>query len=121
YSVARHLSELEPPEAVGRRAAERTVRRLGARKAPTCQVPVVFDPEMAASLVGHLAGAVSGSALYRGTSFLARKLGERIAPSFVFVDDDGSRVGGLASRPFDGEGLPTRGTPVVAEGVLSSY
>lgn len=121
YSVERHLAKLERPEDVGRRAAERTVRRLGARKAPTCQVPVVFDPEMAASLVGHLAGAVSGSALYRGTSFLAGKLGERIAPAFVFVDDDGRRLGGLASRPFDGEGLPTRSTAVLSEGVLVSY
>ena len=121
YSLARRLADLDAPEAVGRRAAERTVRRLGARKSPTSQVPVVFDPEMAAGLLGHLAGAVSGSALYRGTSFLVGQLGERIAPSFVHVDDDGGRVGGLASRPFDGEGLATRATHVVSEGVLSSY
>lgn len=121
YSAQRYRSKLESPEAIGRTAAQRTLRRLGARKVQTCEVPVVFDPDMAGSLVGHLAGAVSGNALYKGTSFLLGKLGEQIAPAFVSVSDDGTVVGGLGSKPFDAEGLPTRRTVVVDGGVLRSY
>jgi PmbA protein len=121
YSAQRHLKKLESPEAIGRKAAERTLRRLGARKVQTCEVPVVFDPDMAGSLLGHLAGAVSGNALYKGTSFLLGKLGEQIAPSFINISDDGTMVGGLGSKPFDAEGLPTRRTVVVENGVLRSY
>lgn len=121
YSAQRHLKKLESPEAIGRKAAERTLRRLGARKVQTCEVPVVFDPDMAGSLLGHLAGAVSGNALYKGTSFLLGKLGEQIAPAFINISDDGTIVGGLGSKPFDAEGLPTRRTVVVEGGVLRSY
>jgi PmbA protein len=121
YSAQRHLAKLESPEAIGRKAAERTLRRLGARKVRTCDVPVVFDADMAASLLGHLAGAVSGYALYKGTSFLLGKLGEQIAPPFINVSDDGTLVAKLGSKPFDAEGLPTRRTAVVAGGVLQSY
>jgi PmbA protein len=121
YSVQRHLAKLDAPEAIGRTAAARALRRLGARKIDTREVPVVFDPDMAGSLVRHLAGAVSGNALYKGMSFLTGKLGESIAPSFINVYDDGTLPGGLGSKPFDGEGLPTRRTPVVEGGVLTSY
>lgn len=121
YSVQRRLDRLESPESIGRTAAERTLRRLGARKVGTCEVPVVFDPDMAASLLRHLAGAVSGGAIYRGLSFLTGKLGEQIAPAFISVYDDGTIVGGHGSKPFDGEGLPTRRTPVIEGGVLTSY
>lgn len=121
YSAQRHLQKLESPESIGRTAAQRTVRRLGARKVQTCEVPVVFDPDMAGGLLGHLAGAVSGNALYKGTSFLLGKLGEPIAPPFVHISDDGMIVGGLGSKPFDAEGLPTRRTVVVDGGVLRSY
>ena len=121
FSAQRHLSRLEPPEAIGRTAAARTLRRLGARKVPTCEVPVIFDPDMAASLLGHLAGAVSGNALYKGTSFLIGKLGEPLAPPFVHVYDDGTVTGALGSKPFDAEGLATRRTPVIEAGVLRSY
>lgn len=121
YSAQRHLKKLESPEAIGRKAAERTLRRLGARKVQTCEVPVVFDPDMAGSLLGHLAGAVSGNALYKGTSFLLDKLGEQIAPGFINISDDGMIVGGLGSKPFDAEGLPTRRTVVMEGGVLRSY
>jgi PmbA protein len=121
YTAQRHLNQLDSPELVGRTAAMRALRRLGARQVSTCRVPVVFDPDTAASLLGHLAGAVSGSSLYRGTSFLLGKLGEKLAPEFVHVDDDGTIPSGLASKPFDGEGLPTRRTPIVAAGVLNSY
>jgi PmbA protein len=121
YSNERRLAELDPPAEIGRIAAERTVRRLGARKVRTCEVPVVFDPDMAASLLGHLAGAVSGNALYKGASFLIGKLGHQIAPPFVHVYDDGARPGGLGSKPFDAEGLPTRRTAVIDGGMLRGY
>jgi PmbA protein len=121
YSARRKLAELESPAVVGRKAAERALRRLNARQVKTCEVPVVFDPQMASSLVGHLAGAVSGDAVFRGVSFLVGKLGQRIAPEFVTVIDHGRLDHGLASKPFDGEGLPTRRTVVVEGGRLSSY
>jgi PmbA protein len=121
YTAQRHLAKLESPESVGQTAAMRALRRLGARQVSTCRVPVIFDPDTAASLLGHLAGAVSGSSLYRGTSFLLGKVGEEIAPDFVHVDDDGTIAGGLASKPFDGEGLATRRTPIVTAGRLESY
>jgi PmbA protein len=121
YSVQRHLGRLEDAAAVGRKAAERALRRLGARQVPTRDVPVVFDPDMAASLLRHLAGAVSGNALYKGMSFLHDKLGEPVAPELVRVCDDGRLPGGLASLPFDGEGVATRRTPVVDGGILTSY
>lgn len=121
YSAHRKLAGLEAPEAVGRTAAARTVRRLGARKIPTQEVPVVFEPEVAASLLRTLAGAASGSAIYRKASFLAGRLGEMIASPAVTVVDDGSLPGALGSRPFDAEGLPTRRTVVLEQGVLKTY
>ncbi len=121
YSTQRRLSRLDSPEAVGRRAAERTLRRLGARKVSTQEVPVVFDPDMAASLLRSLCGAVSGSAIYRDASFLVGKLGHQVAAARLTVVDDGRLPGGLGSRPFDGDGLPTRRTVVIENGVLVSY
>ena len=121
YSTQRRLSRLESPEALGRTAAERTLRRLGARKVTTQDVPVVFDPDMAASLLRSVCGAVSGSAIYRGASFLVGKLGQQVAAPGVTVVDDGRMRGSLGSRPFDGEGLPTRRTMVIENGVLASY
>ena len=121
YSVQRRLRNLEAPEAVGRTAAQRTLRRLGARQVPTQQVPVVFDPETAASLLRTLCSAASGAAIYRSASFLTGRLGERVASSLLTVVDDGRMLGHLGSRPFDGEGLPTRRTVIVQDGVLSSF
>lgn len=121
YTSARHLDRLEDAETVGRRAAERTLRRLAPRRVPTQEAPVVFEAEVAASLLGHLAAAAVGQSLYRGASFLLGRLGETIASPLVTVMDDGRLVGGLGSRPFDGEGLPTRRTVVVAAGRLTSY
>jgi PmbA protein len=118
---ARRLGDLESPEAVGRHAAERAVRRLGARRVATCEVPVIFDPLTAASLWRQVAGLVSGYAVYRGTSFLAEKLGERVASERVTLVDDALRPGGLGSRPFDGEGLASRRTPVIERGRLVSF
>jgi len=121
YSVQRRLRNLESPEAVGRTAAERAIRRLGARKVPTQQVPVIFDPSMAVSLLRTICGAVSGSAVYRSASFLTGWLGQRVAVPGLTVVDDGRMMGHLGSRPFDGEGLPTRRTVVIQDGILTSY
>lgn len=121
YSVARRFKKLEPPETIGRTAAQRTLRRLGARKVATQQVPVVFDPDMAASLLRNLCSAVSGSAIYRGASFLVGRLGQPVTAADLNVVDDGRVLEGLGSKPFDGEGLPTRKTMVIQDGVLASY
>ncbi len=121
YAVGRKLSALDSPESVGREAGRRTVRRLGARKLPTCRVPVVFDPEMAGGFLGNLCSAVNGYAIYKGASYLIGRLGERIAPDTVTIYDDGRMPGGLGSKPFDGEGLATRKTVVVERGVLKTY
>ncbi len=121
YSSHRKFAQLESPAAIGQKAAERTLRRLGARRVKTQEAPIVFDPQMAASLLRHLAGAISGSALYRKTSFLLGKLGEKIAANGIGIDDDARIPSALGSKPFDGDGLPTRRTPVVEDGVLTSY
>ncbi len=121
YTSARKLADLETPEAVGAEAARRATRRLGARKGTTTEVPVVFDPEAAASLVRALAVAASGPSLYRGTSFLVGKRGTTIAAPSVTIIDDPLRRGALGSRPFDGEGLPSCRTVLVDRGVLASY
>src|SRR6185437_11938595 len=121
YTLGREPDLLEAPEAVGRIAAQRTLRRLGARKMPTARVPVVFDPQAARSLLGHVLEAVSGEAVYREASFLAGQLGTVVAaPSFTLVDD-GLRPGGFGSSPFDAEGVPTRTTAVISHGRLDSY
>jgi PmbA protein len=121
YSAARTRARLEDPASVGRTAAARALRRLGARKIKTTEVPVIFDPETAASLVRTLAGAASGPSLYRRASFLLDRLGTRIAAPAVSIVDDGLIPGALGSRPFDGEGLATRRTVLVRDGVLESY
>jgi len=121
YAVARSLNRLESPEHVGKVAAERTIRRLGARKVKTAHVPVVFDPLVATSIIGHIFEGVEGDSVYRGASFLAGKLGEKIASHRVTVIDDGTMPGGFGTSPFDGEGVPTRRTVVVENGVLKSY
>ncbi len=121
YHVTRKRANLDTPEEIGTTAAKRALRRLGARQVKTCEVPVIFDPEMAASLVRHVAGAVAGPSLYRGASFLVGRLGRQIAAPGVTIVDDGTIPGGLGSRPFDGEGLPVLRTVIVDKGVLTSY
>ena len=121
FSVARNLGRLESPERVGTVAAQRTLRRLGARKGKTAHVPVVLDPLVAASMLDHIFEGVNGDSVYRGASFLAGKLGEKIAADRVNVIDDGTMVGGFGTSPFDGEGIPTRRTVVIENGVLKSY
>jgi len=121
YSAARSVAALEPAEAVGRKAAERALRRLGARKISTRQVPVVFDAETASSLVSHIFAAVRGDAIYRKASFLTGKLGQKVAGENVTVIDDGLRPGGFGTRPFDDEGIPSSTTVVIEHGMLQNY
>jgi PmbA protein len=126
WSSARRIGDLDSPESVGAEAARRTLRRLGARRVATQQVPVVFAPETARSLIGSVFEAASGDSIWRGASFLAGKLGESIAASSLTIIDDNfmllpNGVGGYGSSPFDGEGLPSLRTVVVENGVLRNY
>ncbi len=121
FSVSRSLSRLESPEHIGKVAAERTLRRLGARKVKTAQVPVVFDPLVATSIIDHIFEGVNGESVYRGASFLAGKLGQKIAGENVTIIDDGTMPGGFGTSPFDAEGVPTRRTLVIENGTLQSY
>jgi PmbA protein len=121
FSVARSLGRLDSPEEVGKIAAQRTLRRLGARRVKTAQVPIVFDPMVASSILDHIFEGINGDSVYRGASFLAGKLGQKIAGDQVNVIDDGTIPGGFGTSPFDGEGIPTRRTVVIENGVLKSY
>jgi PmbA protein len=126
WSSARRLADLDSPEAIGKEAARRTLRRLGARRVPTQRVPIVFAPEVARSLIGSIFEAASGDSIWRGASFLAGKLGELIAaPSLTIIDDNTmllpTGMGGFGTSPFDGEGLPSQRTVVVEAGVLRNY
>jgi PmbA protein len=121
YSYARSLSKLDTPESVGAEAARRTLRRLDSRRVKTQQVPLVFAPEVARGLIGAIFDAASGDSIYRGASFFTGKLGEQVAASSVTVIDDGTIVGGFGTSPFDGEGLPSRRTVIIENGVLSNY
>jgi PmbA protein len=126
WSSARRLADLESPEAIGKEAARRALRRLGARRVATQRAPIVFAPEVARTLVGSVFEAASGDAVWRSASFLAGKLGEQIgAPSLTIIDDNTmllpSGMGGFGTSPFDGEGLPSRRTVVVEKGVLRNY
>ena len=121
WAASRRLDGLPPGADIGREAARRAVRRLGARRVPTCECPVVFDPETAASLLRHLAGAIAGTALYRRASFLLDRLGDAIAAPGVTVIDDPLKPGGLASRPFDGEGVASERRTIVEGGTLRTY
>ena len=120
-TAARGVAGLEKPEDVGRIAAERTLRRLGARKIGTRKVPVVFEPRTARTLVDNIFDAVHGGAVYRKESFLAGRLGERVASEKLTVVDDGTIPGLFGTSPFDDEGVPTRRTVVIENGILRSY
>ncbi len=133
YSSARTAKLLDTPEAVGRKAAERALRRLGARRVPTQQCPVVFPAEAARGLMGTLLSAADGDAIYRNSSMFSGKLGEQVAGENITMIDDGTlvfdhtltsgetlRVGGFGTSPFDGDGLPTRRTVVIERGILKN-
>ena len=121
YATARFAADLEDSAAIGRAAGERAVRRLHPRKAATAKVPVVYEPRAGASLLRHLAGAIAGPAVARGTSFLRDKMGTAIFASGLTVVDDPHRPRGLASRPCDGEGVANRRATIVENGVLTTW
>jgi PmbA protein len=117
----RHLSDLEGAESIGLRAGQRAVARLNPVKIESGQMPVIFDPRIGSSLIGHLIGGIVGSAITRKSSFLLESLGKSIFPEGITIIDDPHRLRGLRSRPFDGEGLPTRRSALIEEGVLTGW
>ncbi len=121
YTAARREDELESAESVGRRAAERTVRRLDARKLDTLQAPVLFDATLAGGLIGHFVGAVSGGALYRKSTFLLDSLGTQVFSPNVHLREAPHVLRGLSSAPFDDEGVATATRDVVSAGVVQGY
>lgn len=121
YSVALAQADLERAEAIGRKAAQRTLARLDPRQLPTGEVPVLFAAEMARSLVGHYVGAVSGGALYRQASFLLDSVGERLFPDWFGIEELPFLPRGFRSAAFDAEGVATREAPLVQGGVVQRY
>ena len=121
FASARHAGDLESAAIVGRRAGERTVKRLNPRKVKSQSVPVVFDPREAASLVGHLAGAISGASIARGVSFLKDRLGQAVFAPGVNIIDDPHLLRGLRSKPFDGEGVANQRRALIDKGVLTTW
>jgi len=121
YTATVFDADLEAPEAIGRRAGERAVARLNPRRPKTASIPVVFDPRAGRSILGHLAGAINGVSIARGTSFLKNAMGEALFAPGIRVVDDPHRPRGHRSKPFDGEGLATRRRAVVEEGKLSGW
>ncbi len=121
YSSAVHLADLEDAAGIGRSAGERAVTRLNPRRPATKKLPVVYDPRVASSLLGHLAGAINGASVARGTTFLKDKLGSRLFPVGIDIIDDPTRRRGLRSRAFDGEGVPGGELSLVSDGVLSTW
>lgn len=117
----RRLAELQPPEEVGRIAAQRAARMLGARKIKTQKAAILFEPQQAAGFLAGLSAAVNGDLVHKKSSFLAKLLGKRIASEQVTVVDDATLSGGLATRPFDGEGVVSQRTVVIERGVLKSF
>jgi PmbA protein len=121
WSSVIHASDLDNPEAVGRRAAERALKRLNPRKVATGKFPIVYDPRVSNSLVRHLAGAINGAAIARGTSFLKSKLNQAVFPESVIIVDDPFRKRGMNSKPVDGEGLAPARRSIIDKGVLTTW
>lgn len=121
WTVARDSSDLESAESVGRKAAERTIRRLGAQSLSTRQCPVVFAADVAGGLFGHFIGAIRGGNLYRKSTFLLDHLGKQVFPAFIHIHEQPHLRKGLGSAPYDGEGVATRAHDIVKDGVLESY
>ncbi len=121
YTSAVHLADLEDPEAIGRSAGNRAIARLDPIRAKTGTVPVIYDPRVSAGLIGHLASAINGASVARGTSFLREKMGQQIFRPGITITDDPRRLRGARSRPFDAEGVPTAPLVLVEDGVLRSW
>jgi PmbA protein len=121
WTSRRHLADLEGEEAVGREAARRTLRKLGARKVESQEVPVIFDPDAARSILGLVAGCISGGAIWRKSSYLVDRLNTQVASELITVVDDPLMPRALGSRAFDGEGLLSRRNILIEKGVLKSY
>ena len=121
YSSARHIADLQAPADVGRIAAERTIRRLNPRKVASAQVPIVFEPRVANSIVRHFSSAITGTSVARGTSFLRDEMGKPVFSRRIEIVDDPHRQRGLASRPFDGEGVATQRHVLIDDGELTTW
>ena len=121
YSVARAATELQPGAQIGRRAGERAIARLGARRLGTCRVPVIYSPEMARGLYAHFLGAIRGTSQYRRASFLLDAAGQQVFPSFLQMQERPRLPRALASASFDAEGVATRDRELVRDGVLDGY
>lgn len=121
YHATVHLADLNDPAAIGHSAGERALARLNPARPKTAKLPVVYDPRVAGSLLGHLAGAINGASVARGTTFLKDRLGARLFPEQIEIHDDPRRVRGLRSRAFDGEGTPTAARDIIAAGVLTTW
>lgn len=121
FFSAHHFDDLPTPESIGKSAAERTIKRLNPKKAPTCQVPVIFDPRVSKSILGHFAGAINGSSIARGTSFLKNAMGTEVFAPGINIIDDALIKRGMASKPFDGEGLPTGKIELIKDGRLENW
>ena len=121
FAHAVHFGDLEDPADVGRRAGEKAAARIGARRMPTAEVPVIFDPRVAGGLLGHLTGAITGPAIARGTSFLKDRLGDQLFAADIEIVDDPHRKRGLRSKPFDAEGIANSKRSIVKDGVLTTW
>jgi len=121
YSAARRVDKLDSAKDVGEKTANRTLRRLGARRVPTCQVPVIYEAPIASSLLSHFINAISGGALYRKASFLLDHLGKQIFPNFVRIHEQPLLMGAMGSASFDSEGVATEPRDIVKDGVLQGY
>jgi PmbA protein len=121
FASAVYAADLRDPAEIGKSAGDRAVKRLGAKKMPTCRCPVVFDPRVARGFISALLGGISGPSIARGTSFLKDKLGQRIFPEAITIIDDPHRHRGLRSKPFDGEGLSNHRRAIIDKGVLTTW
>ncbi|QHM78044.1 Metalloprotease PmbA [Mixta theicola] len=121
YTIGRAIEDLQSPEWVGQECARRTLSRLAPRKLPTMKAPVLFAPEVATGLFGHLVGAISGSNVYRKSTFLLDALGTQILPQWLTIEEKPHLLKGLASTPFDSEGVRTQDREIIKDGVLQSW
>jgi PmbA protein len=121
YHTTVYFDDLDDPVKIGKSAGERAIARLNPTRPKTARIPVIYDPRVAGGLLGHLAGAINGAGVARGTSFLKEKLGQRIFAAGVNIHDDPRRVRGLRSRTFDGEGTPTHARALIQDGVLTTW